>query len=138
MSTGIEARGFIFGPPIALDIEAKFVPMRKPKKLPGNFLQLSLLSNEKGPLLFVVQWSIYYQRNAANEFLWLPYQVIHFKCGPKRSNFDSFWKSSVNAISPAAVRPHFIWPDIVCYIIHLAIAPQLSITWLRALCETQL
>ncbi|BBN06936.1 adenine phosphoribosyltransferase [Marchantia polymorpha subsp. ruderalis] len=32
---GIEARGFIFGPPIALAIGAKFVPQRKPKKLPG-------------------------------------------------------------------------------------------------------
>ncbi|KAJ9674238.1 hypothetical protein PVL29_023659 [Vitis rotundifolia] len=32
---GIEARGFIFGPPIALAIGAKFVPMRKPNKLPG-------------------------------------------------------------------------------------------------------
>lgn len=35
-NTGIEARGFIFGPPIALAIGAKFVPMRKPKKLPGT------------------------------------------------------------------------------------------------------
>ena len=34
--TGIEARGFIFGPPIALAIGAKFVPLRKPRKLPGN------------------------------------------------------------------------------------------------------
>lgn len=33
--TGVEARGFIFGPPIALAIGAKFVPLRKPKKLPG-------------------------------------------------------------------------------------------------------
>ncbi|XP_057810974.1 adenine phosphoribosyltransferase 4-like isoform X7 [Salvia miltiorrhiza] len=32
----IEARGFIFGPPIALAIGAKFVPLRKPKKLPGE------------------------------------------------------------------------------------------------------
>ena len=32
---GIEARGFIFGPPIALAIGAKFVPLRKPKKLPS-------------------------------------------------------------------------------------------------------
>lgn len=32
---GVEARGFIFGPPIALAIGAKFVPIRKPKKLPG-------------------------------------------------------------------------------------------------------
>ncbi|XP_057810965.1 adenine phosphoribosyltransferase 4-like isoform X6 [Salvia miltiorrhiza] len=36
MTTGIEARGFIFGPPIALAIGAKFVPLRKPKKLPGE------------------------------------------------------------------------------------------------------
>lgn len=35
---GIEARGFIFGPPIALAVGAKFVPMRKPKKLPGEVL----------------------------------------------------------------------------------------------------
>ncbi|XP_042007740.1 adenine phosphoribosyltransferase 1-like isoform X1 [Salvia splendens] len=35
---GIEARGFIFGPPIALAIGAKFVPMRKPKKLPGEVI----------------------------------------------------------------------------------------------------
>lgn len=33
---GIEARGFIFGPPIALAIGAKFVPLRKSKKLPGK------------------------------------------------------------------------------------------------------
>ncbi|QHO42062.1 Adenine phosphoribosyltransferase [Arachis hypogaea] len=35
---GIEARGFIFGPPIALAIGAKFVPLRKPKKLPGKVI----------------------------------------------------------------------------------------------------
>ncbi|KAM1246885.1 hypothetical protein ACFX13_043825 [Malus domestica] len=35
---GVEARGFIFGPPIALAIGAKFVPMRKPKKLPGKVI----------------------------------------------------------------------------------------------------
>ncbi|GKV20080.1 hypothetical protein SLEP1_g30250 [Rubroshorea leprosula] len=34
---GVEARGFIFGPPIALAIGAKFVPMRKPNKLPGLY-----------------------------------------------------------------------------------------------------
>jgi len=34
--SGIEARGFIFGPPIALAIGAKFVPLRKPRKLPGT------------------------------------------------------------------------------------------------------
>lgn len=36
--TGVEARGFIFGPPIALAIGAKFVPIRKPKKLPGRYV----------------------------------------------------------------------------------------------------
>ncbi|ESR45470.1 Adenine phosphoribosyltransferase 1 [Citrus sinensis] len=35
---GIKARGFIFGPPIAWAIGAKFVPMRKPKKLPGEII----------------------------------------------------------------------------------------------------
>ncbi|CAA6672567.1 unnamed protein product [Spirodela intermedia] len=35
---GIEARGFIFGPPVALALGAKFVPLRKPKKLPGQVI----------------------------------------------------------------------------------------------------
>ena len=35
---GIEARGFIFGSPIALAIGAKVVPLRKPKKLPGKVI----------------------------------------------------------------------------------------------------
>lgn len=35
--SGVEARGFIFGPPIALALGAKFVPLRKPKKLPGMY-----------------------------------------------------------------------------------------------------
>ncbi|KAG9150922.1 hypothetical protein Leryth_003052 [Lithospermum erythrorhizon] len=32
----VAARGFMFGTPIALAIGAKFVPLRKPKKLPEN------------------------------------------------------------------------------------------------------
>lgn len=35
---GVEARGFIFGPAIALAIGAKFVPLRKPRKLPGEVI----------------------------------------------------------------------------------------------------
>ncbi|KAM0024294.1 putative adenine phosphoribosyltransferase [Helianthus debilis subsp. tardiflorus] len=35
---GTAARGFIFGPSIALAIGAKFVPLRKPKKLPGEVI----------------------------------------------------------------------------------------------------
>ncbi|KEH35918.1 adenine phosphoribosyltransferase-like protein [Medicago truncatula] len=33
---GIEARGFVFGSAVALGIGAKFVPLRKPRKLPGE------------------------------------------------------------------------------------------------------
>ncbi|GJS89901.1 reverse transcriptase domain-containing protein [Tanacetum coccineum] len=40
-SGGVEARGFIFGPPIALAIGAKFVPLRKPRKLPGEVISES-------------------------------------------------------------------------------------------------
>ncbi len=32
---GFEARGFLFGPTIALAMGLPFVPLRKPKKLPG-------------------------------------------------------------------------------------------------------
>ena len=33
---GIEARGFIFGVGVALELSAGFVPLRKPGKLPGS------------------------------------------------------------------------------------------------------
>ncbi|KAL6634729.1 hypothetical protein ACP70R_027400 [Stipagrostis hirtigluma subsp. patula] len=36
---GIEARGFIFGPAIALAIGGKFIPLRKPRKLPGEVIR---------------------------------------------------------------------------------------------------
>ena len=36
---GIEARGFIFGPALAYRLNAGFIPVRKPKKLPGEVLQ---------------------------------------------------------------------------------------------------
>ncbi|KAK4277191.1 hypothetical protein QN277_015221 [Acacia crassicarpa] len=35
---GVEARGFMFGPAIALGIGAKFIPLRKPRKLPGEVI----------------------------------------------------------------------------------------------------
>lgn len=47
---GIEARGFIFGPAIALAIGAKFIPLRKPKKLPG----MDWLSNNFNPFLCLI------------------------------------------------------------------------------------
>src|ERR1700733_3446897 len=33
---GIEARGFVFGPPLAYHLNAGFVPARKPRKLPAQ------------------------------------------------------------------------------------------------------
>lgn len=38
---GIEARGFIFAPAVAYALGAGFVPVRKPKKLPAECLQVS-------------------------------------------------------------------------------------------------
>jgi adenine phosphoribosyltransferase len=38
---GIEARGFIFAPAIACALRAGFVPVRKPKKLPGQRAQVT-------------------------------------------------------------------------------------------------
>ncbi len=36
---GIESRGFIFGAPLALNLNAGFVPARKPKKLPATTMR---------------------------------------------------------------------------------------------------
>ena len=38
---GIEARGFIFGPALAYRLNAGFVPVRKPKKLPSKVARVS-------------------------------------------------------------------------------------------------
>ena len=38
---GIEARGFIFGPALAYRLNAGFVPVRKPGKLPAETLKIS-------------------------------------------------------------------------------------------------
>jgi adenine phosphoribosyltransferase len=35
---GMEARGFIFGPAMAYRLNAGFIPVRKPKKLPGEIV----------------------------------------------------------------------------------------------------
>ncbi len=38
---GIEARGFIFGPALAYRLNAGFVPVRKPKKLPAQTISVT-------------------------------------------------------------------------------------------------
>jgi adenine phosphoribosyltransferase len=38
---GIEARGFIFGPALAYRLNAGFVPVRKPRKLPASVVSVS-------------------------------------------------------------------------------------------------
>ncbi len=38
---GVEARGFIFGTPVAYQLGAGFIPVRKPKKLPAEKVSIS-------------------------------------------------------------------------------------------------
>ncbi|CAH1990951.1 unnamed protein product [Acanthoscelides obtectus] len=45
---GLEARGFLFGPLISLELNVPFVPIRKKGKLPGNLLSVCY-SKEYGP-----------------------------------------------------------------------------------------
>ncbi|MEZ6079409.1 MAG: hypothetical protein R3C56_28195 [Pirellulaceae bacterium] len=40
-----EARGFIFGAPLALRLQAAFVPVRKPGKLPSRLIAIPMTSN---------------------------------------------------------------------------------------------
>src|SRR5260370_42613815 len=41
MVIGIEARGFIFAPALAYALDAGFIPVRKPKKLPSDRVSVS-------------------------------------------------------------------------------------------------
>ena len=51
---GLEARGFLFGPSLALNLGAGFVPVRKPGKLPGP-TETAGFKKEYGEDFFQVQ-----------------------------------------------------------------------------------
>ncbi|RKP31397.1 adenine phosphoribosyltransferase [Metschnikowia bicuspidata] len=51
---GLESRGFLFGPALALALNAGFIPVRKPGKLPGPTLKASF-QKEYGSDLFEIQ-----------------------------------------------------------------------------------
>src|ERR1700722_1959364 len=47
---GIEARGFIFAPALAYRLNAGFVPIRKPKKLPAKTVAVTLIRQLGGEI----------------------------------------------------------------------------------------
>ncbi|KAL8984633.1 MAG: hypothetical protein Q9177_004647 [Variospora cf. flavescens] len=51
---GLEARGFLFGPSLALKLGAGFVPVRKPGKLPG-LTETAAFEKEYGKDFFQIQ-----------------------------------------------------------------------------------
>ncbi|KAI0028689.1 adenine phosphoribosyltransferase [Vararia minispora EC-137] len=51
---GLDARGFLFGPPLALRLGAAFVPVRKRGKLPGECVRASYVK-EYGEDIFEMQ-----------------------------------------------------------------------------------
>lgn len=51
---GLEARGFLFGPSLALKLGAGFVPVRKPGKLPGS-TETAGFKKEYGEDFFQIQ-----------------------------------------------------------------------------------
>ncbi|KAL6950044.1 adenine phosphoribosyltransferase [Hanseniaspora vineae] len=51
---GLEARGFLFGPSVALAMNAGFVPVRKQGKLPGELVQ-AVYNKEYGQDIFEMQ-----------------------------------------------------------------------------------
>lgn len=50
----LDARGFLFGPSLALKLNASFVPVRKPGKLPGP-VETASYKKEYGEDLFQMQ-----------------------------------------------------------------------------------
>lgn len=53
---GLDARGFLFGPPLALALNVSFVPVRKAGKLPGD-VYTAAFAKEYGEDVFALQKS---------------------------------------------------------------------------------
>jgi adenine phosphoribosyltransferase len=51
---GLDARGFLFGPALALQVGAAFVPVRKKGKLPGDTIEVEYVK-EYGKDVFAIQ-----------------------------------------------------------------------------------
>ncbi|KAH3676109.1 hypothetical protein WICMUC_002406 [Wickerhamomyces mucosus] len=51
---GLESRGFLFGPSVALELDCGFVPIRKQGKLPGNLAKATYVK-EYGEDVFEIQ-----------------------------------------------------------------------------------
>lgn len=54
---GLESRGFLFGPALALNLNAGFIPVRKPGKLPGPTLSAEF-EKEYGTDAFEIQQDV--------------------------------------------------------------------------------
>lgn len=54
---GLESRGFLFGPALALAVNAGFIPIRKPGKLPGPTLSAEF-QKEYGSDVFEIQQDV--------------------------------------------------------------------------------
>lgn len=54
---GLESRGFLFGPTLALALNAGFLPVRKPGKLPGSVARVAF-KKEYGEDIFEMQDSV--------------------------------------------------------------------------------
>jgi hypothetical protein len=83
---GIEARGFIFGPAIALAIGAKFIPLRKPKKLPGDVAGDVNTNKTLTPKMNMTSYAIYsrpyhdiYSKHIGknNYDIWICHFLVH-------------------------------------------------------------
>lgn len=78
IAAGFEARGFIFGPPLALELNCAFVPLRKPGKLPGKPVSAHTFSTMVTPLMppsILFVWDLVSQDDATGETIGASYDL---------------------------------------------------------------